>query len=184
VEISLTEVEPEQSLPMVRQGELDLALAFECDLVPLPDGDFEAETLLNEPMLVVLAPGKFGRRDRLDLRCLKDEHWIVPGPGTAIHEFTLRACQIAGFHPQIKSTWTDFQVVQSLAAQGYGVAFVPRLAVSPARPGVAVRHTTNDLHRRVFAAWRRGTLRTPLVNSMLDSFRATAEQAGNQYGNE
>ena len=178
VEISLTELEPEQSLPMVHRGELDVALAFECDLVPLPFRQFEEATLFSEPMLIVHAPGRHApHRDRLDLSTLREEHWIAPAPGTAIHEFTLRACQVAGFQPQVRSIWTDFQVVQSLAAQDYGVAFVPELALFPPRPGVVVRSTTAGLDRRIFAAWRTGSSRAPLVAAIVEAFRDTVAQS-------
>ena len=115
---------------------------------------------------------------RLDLRALRDAHWIVPAEGTAIHEFTLRACQAAGFQPSIGSVWTDFQVVQSLAGQGFGVAFAPRLALEPPRTGVVVRHTTTSFHRRVFAAWREGNARAPLIRELVGAIRDTVELRG------
>jgi DNA-binding transcriptional LysR family regulator len=177
VEIRLTELEPEASLPMLQRGELDVAVAFECDFVPLLCGQFETETLFREPMLLVHAPGRYPERRRLDLSVLRDESWIVPNSGTAIHEFTLRACQIAGFQPNLRSIWTDFQVVQSLAAQGYGVAFVPQLALDPPRAGVVVQRALGDPHRRVFAAWQVGSSRVPLVRAMVDAFRDTVDKA-------
>jgi DNA-binding transcriptional LysR family regulator len=185
VEIRLSELEPEASLPMLQRGEIDVALAFECDFVPLPRGRFEEETLFREPMLIVHASRRYGRRHRLNLNKLRDEPWIVPSSGTAIHEFTLRACQIAGFQPKVRSIWTDFQVVQSLAAQGYGVAFVPQLALSPARAGVVVRHAVGDPHRRVFAAWQAGSSRAPLLRAIVDAFRVTvasSKESGNELG--
>jgi DNA-binding transcriptional LysR family regulator len=159
---------------MLARGELDLAIAFECDLVPLAPGHYEEETLFSEPMCIVHAPGWPGRsRGPIDLGSLAEERWIVPAAGTAIHEFTVRACQAAGFEPRVASIWTDFQVVQSLAAQGFGVAFVPELALFPPREGVVVRETTVSLRRRVFAAWRPGSSRAPLIAAIVEAFRAT-----------
>ena len=179
VEVQLTELQPERSLPMLIRGELDLAIGFECDLVPLPPGHYEEETLFSEPMHVIHAEGRAGPPDGpIDLHSLRDERWIVPAPGTPIHEFTVRACQAAGFEPRIASIWTDFQVVQSLAAQGFGVAFVPRLALFPPREGVVVRETTAPLRRRVFAAWRPGSSRAPLIAAIVEAFRETATRRG------
>jgi len=174
VQVRLTELEPERSLPMLARGELDLAIAFECDLVPLSPGHYEEETLFSEPMCIVHAPDRPDRSGGpIDLGSLGEERWIVPAAGTAIHEFTVRACQAAGFEPQIASIWTNFQVVQSLAAQGFGVAFVPELALSPPRQGVVVRKTTSSLDRRVFAAWRPGSARAPLITAIVQAFRDT-----------
>ena len=172
VELRLVELEPEESLPRLRLGELDLTLAFECDYVPLSlDGGVEQETLFSEPMLLLDARG--ARTGTVDLRELETRPWIAPDPGSAIHEFTVRACQAAGFEPRITSVWNDFRVVQTLVAAGLGVAFVPRLAVS-AEPDVVVRPVAGRPSRRILAAWRPGTARAPLVDALRTAFRAAA----------
>jgi DNA-binding transcriptional LysR family regulator len=176
VTVRIVEVEPENSLPMVRSGELDLAIAFECDLVPLAAEDFETRTLFREPMLLVHSPDSVQTKRPLLLSELKDQQWIAPAAGTAIHEFTLRACGLTGYQPMITSTWTDFQVVQSLAAQRFGVAFVPQLALSPPRRGVVVTTTEPNFCRSVFAAWRSGNSREPLVKSAVDAFRYATKE--------
>ncbi|HWB22450.1 MAG TPA: LysR substrate-binding domain-containing protein [Gaiellaceae bacterium] len=175
VRIQLTELEPEQSLPLLQSGELDLALASEYDLVPLSSKNYEQETLLHDPMLVVHSDAWPEQHGAVDLADLQGERWIAPAPGTAIHEFTLRACQGSGFQPDITSTWTDFQVVQSLAAQGFGVAFVPHLALDPPRAGIVARPTSTPLNRRIFAAWRTGTTRAPLIAAIVEQFRIAAQ---------
>lgn len=174
VSISLIELEPEESLPMVQHGELDVAVAFECDLVPVATSHYEHETLIEEPMLLVHADER-AAQGRMPIARLSAQRWIAPMPGTAIHEFTRRACQAAGFEPQITSTWTDFQVVQSLAGHGIGVAFAPALALSPPRAGVAVSPTRPSYARRVFAAWRAGTSREPVIAGLLAELRAAAQ---------
>jgi DNA-binding transcriptional LysR family regulator len=190
VELRLVELEPEQSLPRLRLGELDLALVFECDYVPLTlDASFAAETLGSEPMLLIgAADTSYARVDEmgpvrehagglrqrpLDLAEVADHSWIVPTPGSAIHEFTLRACQAAGFEPRIASVWNDFRVVQTLVAAGLGLAFVPRLALSDAPP-VEVRRVRGEPRRRILAVWRSQTARTPLVEAVTETLREVA----------
>lgn len=182
VDVQLAELEPEESLPMLQTGALDIALAFECDLVPLGRGEFEAETLFSEPMLVVHSRDVSTKGTTIDLADLNEERWIAPATGTSIHSFTRRACQGAGFEPRITSIWTDFQVVQSLAAHNFGVAFVPRLALSPARNDVVVRRTSSPLERRVFVAWRRGTAKSPLVDAIVDVFREAVDESTGTFG--
>ncbi|HET7572041.1 MAG TPA: LysR substrate-binding domain-containing protein [Gaiellaceae bacterium] len=174
VKIELTELEPEESLPMLRRGELDVVVASEYDLVPLEAVGYEQRTLLHEPMLLVHGPARARLADPVRLTDLRGERWIAPPAGTAIFQLTVRACENAGFEPEIASTWTDFQVVQSLAAENLGVAFVPSLALTPRREGVGVRRTRPALKRRVFLAWRTGTAREPLIASMSRAFRAAA----------
>jgi DNA-binding transcriptional LysR family regulator len=174
VAIRLRELEPERSLPMLRAGELDLAICFECDLVPLADDGYEQETLFVEPMLLVHSPLRGDWKEPVDVASLRDERWIAPASDTAIHKLTVRACQHAGFEPEITSIWTDFQVVQSLAGQGFGVALVPELALDPPRTDAVQKRTSPQRTRRVFAAWRPGTARAPLVETMIEDVRAAA----------
>ena len=172
VELRLVELEPELSLPRLRLGELDLAVAFECDYVPLPlDSGFEQETLFREPMLVLCQKRRVDADEPLDLRELAGQSWIAPDPGSTIHEFTVRICQAAGFEPAIASIWNDFRVVRVLVSAGVGVAFAPQIAATPTQ-GVVAREIQGSPGRRVFAAWRPGTARAPLVEALIGAFRA------------
>jgi molybdate transport repressor ModE-like protein len=176
VELRLIELEPEESLPLLRLGELDVAVVFECDHVPLPfDAGVERELLLREPMLLVDAGRRAG--GRVDLAGLAERAWIAPPPGSAIHAFTVRVCQAAGFEPRISSIWSDFRVVQALVAAGLGVAFVPELAVLR-QAGVAARRVHGDPGRRILTAWRPGGARAALVEGVVDALRDAAASEG------
>jgi molybdate transport repressor ModE-like protein len=86
VDVRLIESEPEQSLPQLRAGELDLALVFECDLVPLAlDPAVGQETLFREPMYLALPNTQAPARPVVDLAALADISWIAASPGSAIH---------------------------------------------------------------------------------------------------
>ena len=106
----------------------------------------------------------------LDLHELADTPWIAPDPGSTINEFTVRVCQAAGFEPAIASIWNDFRVVRVLVSAGVGVAFVPKIAAAATR-GVVAREIQGSPGRRVFAAWRPGTARAPLVEALIGAFR-------------
>jgi DNA-binding transcriptional LysR family regulator len=126
-------------------------------------------------MLVVDAGDR--RSGPVDLGTLADRAWIAPPPGSAIHAFTVRACQAAGFEPRISSIWTDFRVVQTLVAAGLGVAFVPELAVLP-QDGLVARPVSGDPGRRILAAWRSGSAGAPLVEAVVDALREAAAAEG------
>jgi DNA-binding transcriptional LysR family regulator len=55
VQLDLTEMEPEESLPAVLRGQTDIAIAHEYDLLPRPlDPLFERRELLRDPVLIAL----------------------------------------------------------------------------------------------------------------------------------
>ena len=99
VELSLTEADALASIARVKSGELDLALVYEYDFVPLPEDDAVERThLLDDPIRVVLPHGhRAARRRAVRLDELAGEAWISSTARSSCHEFVARACRNAGF---------------------------------------------------------------------------------------
>ncbi len=170
VRLDLIELEPEASFPLVRSGELDLALGYDYDLVPTvhPSGTVRT-ALFSEPEYVIFAPGhRSTADDPVDLTSLADDSWIAPTPGSACHEFAIRACQAVGFEPAIRSSCNDFTTVRALVAAGVGVALVPALALDEADGDVVARATSGELERHVFVVWRPASERARLISGMVE----------------
>src|ERR1700681_4294728 len=77
VELTLAEGEPEDIVPRVRAGELDLALLFEfAGESPLKEGTTRVE-LLEDPMYLALPRDhRLAGKDKLRLQDLKGEDWV------------------------------------------------------------------------------------------------------------
>jgi DNA-binding transcriptional LysR family regulator len=177
VEIELTEMEPEESLPAVMRGETDVAVAHEYDVLPRPlDPLFERRELLSDPVLIAVAtnsPAAAGD-SRIRLRDLAGLPFLVPRASTSCAEMVQRACARAGFVPTVAARATDFRVLLSLAAEGVGVALVPRLAARDVPPGVRLMEPAEPVTRQVFTVSRRGGDRKPAVRLALDALVAAA----------
>jgi DNA-binding transcriptional LysR family regulator len=158
VEVMVTEADPLVSLARVRVRELDLAIVFEYDHVPLPsDSRVELELLLEEPLRIVLpASHPVARQRVVRLLDLADETWIRSTTRSSCNPFTERACRAAGFEPRIRFEFDDYTAMQNLVASGAGVAFAPDLGLTRVNPGVAVRPIAFGPKRRVHAAFRVG----------------------------
>jgi DNA-binding transcriptional LysR family regulator len=172
LQLTLQELEPDDSLPALKIGDLDVALAHEYDLLaPRNDPSLHRVELLSEPVLVV--GGRAG--DEVRLRDLADADWILPAPGSACAEHVQRACHAAGFQPRAVARTGDFTVATALAEAGAGVALVPRLGL-PDRPVASpVRRVADPpLHRRIFVAVRAGAETRPAVAAALTALRAAA----------
>ncbi|MEV6974028.1 LysR family transcriptional regulator [Kitasatospora sp. NPDC093806] len=141
VELRIVEREPEDSLPMVREGAADLALAYHFDgPLPVVPGDrsgLEWTPLLEDPLLVVLPEGhRLAGRPALDLSELAAERWVL---GCAKTEaFLHRHAELAGFELRVAGSTTDYFFARSLVAAGVGVSLVPTVALDPALPGTRV----------------------------------------------
>ncbi|MFE5209867.1 LysR family transcriptional regulator [Streptomyces sp. NPDC056600] len=137
MELHVRECEPADSLPLLRQGAVDLALAYHFD-GPLPGGAGRGvrwTPLLEDPLHLVLPQAHpLAGRDALDLAELADEAWVL---GCLTTEAYLRrhAAQ-AGFELRLRGTTTDYFFARSLVAAGVGVSLVPSVALAPVVEGV------------------------------------------------
>jgi len=175
VRLGLEEMEPEESLPAVRQGQADVAVAHEYDIFPRPlDPLFERRELLTDPVLLALPDRCPGGGEPVGLAELGDWPFLAPRSGTACAEMIQRACARAGFVPRIVARATDFRVLLSLVAAGAGVTLVPGLAAWSPPAGVRLVRPAEPVTRRIFTVSRRGGDRAPAVRVVLDALTAAA----------
>ncbi|NUK88982.1 LysR family transcriptional regulator [Streptomyces lunaelactis] len=178
IRVRVRDAEGDESLPLVLDGEADLAVAVEYRGAP-GEGDrrLARVPLYAEPFDAVLhADPPLGRGEHVELAELADSDWIGPYPGNPCHDMVLLACELAGFQPRLVHSSDDFRAVVALAGAGAGVALVPRSALrgmelkdTVVRPVVGPAAT-----RRVFAAVRRGAELHPLIRPVLDALARTA----------
>ncbi|MEU5771652.1 LysR family transcriptional regulator [Streptomyces asoensis] len=138
--LHVREGEPEDTLPLVRQGAVDLALAYHFD-GPLPVGpgagsSLEWTPLLEDPLHVVLPQGhRLADHDALDLTDLATDPWVL---GCLKSEAYLRRfAEHARFDPEIRGTTTDYFFARSLVAAGMGISLIPSIALAPEIPGLS-----------------------------------------------
>jgi len=180
VRVRTTELEPEASLPALRLGDVDLAVAHEDAGRPAPPDDrLERVELLEDPLRVVLPPGHPADASAVALARLARARWVATPPGTACRAMLERACRDAGFEPDVPFHANDFGVLAAYVAAGLGVAMVPELALGAFGPDVAVRRVRDvPVTRRIYAAARRGGLARPALAAMVDALRAAAAPRG------
>jgi DNA-binding transcriptional LysR family regulator len=180
----LVEAEPEQALPALALGDVDLVLADEWPHRPhaRPAG-VDRDDLHRDPVWVVLPEGHpSARRHELavPLTELAGEVWTTGHRGTAWEEMTTRTCrQLGGFDPGIQHRTNDSVVSLALVAQGLAVTLLPDLVAPGAHPGVAVRALREGpVHRTIFAATRTADAHRPSVRALLAAVRSAATGLG------
>src|SRR5262245_42462687 len=180
----LVEAEPEQSLPALALGDVDLVLADEWEHQPLarPPG-VDRVDLRREPTFVVLAEGHpAARKNRrtVALAELAGEAWTTGHPGTAWEELIVRTCrEQGGFDPDLRHRTNDAVISLALVAQGHAVTILPELVHPEAHPGVAVRALAEgSVHRTIFAATRTADAHRPSVQALLAAVEAAAAELG------
>jgi DNA-binding transcriptional LysR family regulator len=172
VELSLSEGEPEQIVPRLAAGELDLALLFEFDGPSTAREDLarlRRVELLEDPMFLALPAGHaLARRKAPRLADLRAEAWVQTSSSSPCAQHVVHCCRAAGFEPNVAFESDDYQTVQGLVAAGVGVALIPELALSVVREDVAIRALSPAPPvRRVIAATPAGARPSPAAPAML-----------------
>jgi DNA-binding transcriptional LysR family regulator len=178
----LIESEPEESLPALALGDVDLVLADEWQHQPLarPPG-VEREDLWRDPVRVVLPDGHPAARRHphaVPLAELAGEAWTTGHPDTGWREITERTCRELGrFDPDIRHRTNDSVTSLALVAGGQAVTLLASLP--GLRPGVVVREIAEGpVYRTIFAATRNADAKRPSVQALLAAIRAAAAELG------
>jgi DNA-binding transcriptional LysR family regulator len=154
VELSVSMVDPAGVLPLLRTGELDLALCNDSGHSAL--SEIESVHLFDEPMLIAL-PNEhpLAQRETLALADLADERWML-GTTTSCPDAGrfIRACHTAGFEPQIAFHNDDYTAILGFVAAGVGISPIPEMVVRSAPRNVCICSLGSD------------TLTRPIVASM------------------
>jgi DNA-binding transcriptional LysR family regulator len=176
----LVEAEPEDALPRLALGDLDLVLADEWQHQPrrLADG-IERHDLMRDVVRVVL-PSRhpLARRHKREvpLAALAGERWASGHPEMGWEEMTERACrELGGFTPDIRHRANDANVSLALVARGLAVTLIPDLPLATPYPGTTVRSIAEgSVTRAIFAATRRADAVRPSTRALLAALRDAA----------
>jgi len=182
VELSLVEAEPEEAVPMLKGGELDVALLFEySSLAEAGEGldltDVEQAHLLDDPMYLALPPDHpLARRRTIKLEDLAEESWVQGDCNGLCGQMHIAACRSAGFTPRVGFQTNDYNVVQGLVAAGVAVSLIAELALANVREDIVVRSLGRRAPlRHVSAATLAGAYRSPAVEAMVEILQGAAD---------
>jgi molybdate transport repressor ModE-like protein len=177
VELTVKQLEPEDSLPLLKMGELDIALTIEPN--EIENDGLESSFLLDDPMFVALPLNhKLAHKSRVRLKDLTDEAWIgttdACSCGALVRNHCIRA---GGFEPRITFESDDYLAIQGLVAAGVGVAMIPTLALTTVRDDIIIRDLGTEAPvRTIAAATLPGAQRSPAARAMLDVLGEVATQ--------
>jgi DNA-binding transcriptional LysR family regulator len=178
----LIEAEPEQALPALALGDLDLVLGDEWPHQPwqLPHS-LVARELFQDPVLLLLPanhPAGERHQHAVPLAELAGEVWSTGHAGMAWEEMTRRTCrEHGGFDPDIRHRTTDATVSLALAARGLAVTMLPDLPLPARYPGITRRAIAEGpFGRRIFAVTRAADAARPSTQALLHAVAdATAD---------
>nr|WP_272920864.1 LysR family transcriptional regulator [Streptomyces sp. SID5470] len=179
VRIDVMESEPPELFTALDAGQVDVAVAVHFAAAPPhTDARYSRTELFTDVMDIAVPAGhRLAGRDRVDLRELAAEAWIVGDARSCVGAVARSVCAAAGFTPDIRHAVNDWGALAALVEAGQGVALLPRMV----RPVYASRHLAllrvegdPPPARHVFAAIRAGAEADAVLGVVLDQLHTTA----------
>lgn len=180
VELVLGVAEPDEAIPALRQGDVDVAVVVE----PYVEGQSSSDDLVLVHLLddaySVLLPAShpMAGQDDVDLAELAGEPWVgtASAPGHC-ERAALDACRAAGFTPTYAVQADEYPTTTGFVAAGLGVAFVPGLALGFVQDRVVVKRVRGvQPVRHVYAAVRAARAGEPVVRGTIEALEQAAAQ--------
>jgi DNA-binding transcriptional LysR family regulator len=158
VEIILTEQHNDELENALARGDIDAAVIGLTD-EPLPP-QVRARVIDREPLvLAVRRDHPLAQRASVPFGRLRDCTLVTLTRGSGLRTVLDNACRQAGFTPRIAAETSELGSLIRLAAEGLGVAPLPRSAAAADDPRIAtVELTRPRLHRRTALAWNDTTI--------------------------
>lgn len=169
-----SEAEPDEAIPLLLRGGLDVAVMqdWAASPLPLPEG-LSRRDLFEDPFDVALPAGHpAAGRASVDLRDLAGDDWITWSGGQLCHDWLTVTLRQAGVEPRIVHTAAEHATQLALVSAGLGVALLPRLGREPVPDSVRFVRPLPGPSRRVFAVWRTSASRRPAVAAFLRAVRS------------
>jgi DNA-binding transcriptional LysR family regulator len=176
----LQELEPEEALPMLALGDLDLVLGDEWQHQPrrLPPGVERHELMSDRVCIVLPARHPMTRRHphAVPMAELAGEAWTTGAAGLGWDEMTRSTClALGGFEPDVRHRTNDATISLAIIAHGLAVGMLPDLPLPARLPGIKKRDIA-DAHvsRAIFAATRATDRARPSTQAVLRAMREAA----------
>jgi len=174
--VHLDELEPQETVPALTRGAIDLAIVGDFGDGSLPPAaELERTPLATDDLLAVLPPGHRLRGASLDLRALRDEPWLLDG--TDLERHVVLLCRRAGFEPARAGRLSSHGSLMLGVAAGLGVTVLPAFAIDPAY-AVRTCRLRPAARRELIALTRAGAARRRSIAVTRDAIAAAAAALG------
>ncbi|MER5765448.1 LysR substrate-binding domain-containing protein [Streptomyces sp. NPDC002082] len=176
------EQEPEDSMPAVVRGDLDLALAIDwhSKRMPVPAELTRAHLLDDSIDIAVPAGHPLAGRAGISLAEFGEDDWISWTEGQFCHEWLVSTLRGTGIEPRITHIAEEHHTQLAFVEAGLGVCVAPRLGRGPVPPGVRLLPVCDSVRRHVYVVWRADADRRPSIRAAVEALRRAASVAAGE----
>jgi DNA-binding transcriptional LysR family regulator len=173
--ITLSDLEPHESIAALRAGSVDIAIV---DGTGLPHLDHEPQFAYKEIVVdglyCVMSRGHPAARKRaIVLAEMKEDDWVMEEQSSWFFRQVMELCNAAGLQPRVVAYCRTNVTVMNLVRAGVGISIQPGMALAGVR-GLVARPLKPAFERHIYVVYRRGAARRPSIQT---SIRALRDQA-------
>jgi DNA-binding transcriptional LysR family regulator len=175
LEVLTSDLEPDRAVSALKANQIDIALAFEWSLAPRPqDPSVDRHALFTEDMAMLVPVGHHLASSPVRLGDLADEAWCVAQDEEHGRGVLERVARSNGLEPRVVFESDSFRAIGSAVEAGLGIGLVPLMTDLRGLDVVIKPLAEPRLSRRVFAAVRRGSGKSPAIGAVLDALSTPA----------
>ncbi|MFD5554284.1 LysR substrate-binding domain-containing protein [Streptomyces sp. NPDC127068] len=169
LDVRMSEVDPHESVDLVAKGVLDMAVAHDWDIAPLPAPPGVEQARIGDDLCDLLVPRghRFARRKKVRREEFDGERWVCQPPGRVCHNWLMGTLRTAGIEPDVAHYADENPTLVALVEAGLGIALIPRLGRGPLPDGVVAVRLDPVPVRHLYAIWRTGAARRPAIAEMV-----------------
>ncbi|NEW48308.1 LysR family transcriptional regulator [Nocardia cyriacigeorgica] len=149
---------------------------------PLSGPRIASRVLMREPIDVVVARShRLAGHSAVTPAELADESWLSVRGGFPVDDVLRSIATVTGVEPRIAQRLNEFRMIETLVATGYGVALMPRHAVT--HPELSVLRLSGVRAARLYElATRPRAEERPAIATVLDAFITAAAEIPDRAG--
>jgi LysR family transcriptional regulator, transcription activator of glutamate synthase operon len=166
IEIEFREGTTADMTAHLERGELDAAFVLESR--PQPPGLGRLPLSQAEMVLAMSPAHPLAAKSPLPIARLDGENLIAFRHGSSVRHAMDQALERAGAVPRIALEGSDLLLIRALAAQGFGVAVLPRSFAELEGPPLSIRPLRPAIRLPVVLLWREGSSHSPAARAFLD----------------
>ncbi|WP_232666809.1 LysR family transcriptional regulator [Pseudonocardia sp. TRM90224] len=176
--LELVEMEPDESVPLVVRGDLDLVVALDWSNAPLavPSGLVPTPLLHDPAMLAVPADHRLAANEFVDVATLRAEAWITWQRGSICRDWLAHTLRTHGGDLDVTHAAREHETQLALVAAGLGIAIIPTLGLGPVPDGVRMLPLRPAFGREVHILTRGNVQSRPAIRATVAALHTAAAQ--------
>lgn len=171
LQIRLTEMEPDESIPALDAYQLDLAVVFYSERTLVVEQSHRQDVKLGSDCLKVLVGNEnpLAKQSKVSIKELKEENWVLEPDGTFLCEYTKSLCRSAGYEPNIINVVQSYRSMHTMIAENLAIGILPKLAIMESINGVHILNLEPEVQRDIYLVTRKTNTTSRAIQIVTDA---------------